>query len=161
MQLSYLRRASRAPLYYISAAVILILLYLSFGCSKDEPTAPVSFKPPGVYSGTYYILRDWQSPSNEDTSLAYVTFNFYSDLTFRMDVDSVAALSEFSPCSVNGTFVFRGDSLNFDYSNPNPNVEICDPSVGPQGSFEYMVVQSTLTFISRGTDYRKIEFGGK
>jgi len=157
-----LERTAKTHFIYIIAGIIFISLILPIGCSKEELTAPVSFKPPGVYSGTYYVLRDWQTP-NEDMSLANITIDFKGDLTYIMTVNSVTPESQFRPCSVNGSYVFRGDSLTFTYTNnnPNPHQEICDPSVGPLGVFEYSVVQNTLMFISRGTDYRKIELAGK
>jgi len=144
--------------------VVFGILLIPYGCDKDEPTKSVSFDPPGIYTGTYYILRDWQDPDYEDTSLAYITITFKSDLTFTMtidDVDTVTVESEFSPCSVNGTYVFSRDTLSFDVSNLHPDPsEICDPSVSPDGSFAYSVVQNTLVFISHGVDYRMFQLDG-
>jgi len=152
------RKKSLTASLILSGMVLCIILFAS-ACEKDEPTASASFNPPGIYNGTYYVLRDWQTP-DEDTSLANITIDFKGDLTFIMTINSVTQDSDFSPCSVNGTFIFRGDSLSFDYSNLNPHQEICDPTVGPQGVFKYYIVRNTLVFISRGTDYRKIELAG-
>jgi hypothetical protein len=157
------KKTSKTTFYFLLAAAILVLLSLSSGCNKEEPTASVSFNPPGVYGGTYYVIRDWQDPDYEQTSLANVTFNFNAGLTFTMSMDSVGAGSEFRLCSVSGTYVYKSGVLTLTIINPHTNVETCDPNMGPEGAFNFSVVGNTIFFTYASTAdkiYRRIEFAG-
>ncbi len=157
-----LRRTAKTPFSYFIAGIIFISLILPLGCSKEEPTAPVSFKPPGVYSGTYYVIRNWQSPDNEMKSLAYVKFDFTGDLNFTMTIDSPATGSDFNLCNVSGTYLYRNNILTLSVLDSNVNYQTCNPTMCPNGDFTQSIVQDYVVFI-RGADstYRKINLIGR
>jgi len=143
------------------AALVLLGIFLVLTCGGDKGTEPVSFRPPGEYSGTYRVVFDWLT--NDSTwAQGNVHFNFRTDNSVFMWVSDTGSAGDFHICSVSGTYVFTGDSLILDISNTNLQNDLCNPTASPQGGYKHTIDGDYLVFEIRTPDpYRKIELLGR
>jgi hypothetical protein len=150
---------------FITICVILILSVFTalVSCNKEEPTAPVSFDPPGIYRGYYMVVYEWMT-NEADTAKDSVTVEFKGDGSIVFDADHATDEGR-NVCDAHGTYIFIADTLKITFDDVNFNNQICDGSVTPEKEnlFLHYVDHGYLVFEIRDTDLRqffKLEFKG-
>ncbi len=143
-------------------AAIAVMLILAFACTNNKKNEPVFG--PGVYKGTYTVIRDFTG--NQRIYTDTMTFQFLesgSVDTLLMDNDSTMT-GQPNFCDYVCTWQLVSDSLRIDTLSQSSDICVADEN--PEQTYYYYVDGNKFVFVKfdmnlyppDNTDiYRKIE----